>query len=54
LAIAEAQHAEGHYSLQTFASNLEAGRVALEGDMAEQLFNINSPDNLEAALKRGA
>ncbi len=54
LAIAEAQHAEGHHSLQTFAGNLESGRAALEGDMAEQLFNINSPDNLEAALKRGA
>ena len=54
LAIAETQHTEGHYSLQAFAGNLESGRVALEGDMAEQLFNINTPGDLEAALKRGA
>ena len=54
LAIAETQHAGGHYSLQAFAGNLESGRVALEGDMAEQLFNINTPEDLEAALKRDA
>jgi len=54
LAIAEAQHAKGHYSLQIFAGNLESERVALEGDTAEQLFNINSPEDLETALKRGA
>lgn len=54
LASAEAQHAEGHYSLQTFAAKLELRRVALEGDMAKQLFNINSPEDLETALKRGA
>ncbi len=54
LAVAEAQHAEGYYSLQAFTGNLESGRVVLEGDMAEQLFNINTSDDLEAALKRGA
>lgn len=54
LAIAEAQHAEGHYSLQAFAGNLESGRIALEEDVAEQLFNINTPEDLEEALKRGA
>ena len=54
LAIAETQHTKGCYSLQAFAGNLESGRVVLEGDMAEQLFNINTPDDLEAAFKRGA
>ena len=54
LAMAEAQYAEDDYSLQAFAGNLESGCVALEGDRAQQLFNINSPEDLESALKRGA
>jgi molybdopterin-guanine dinucleotide biosynthesis protein A len=51
---AEAQHAGGHFSLGAFASRLDAGRVALKGEEARQLFNVNTPDDLEAALKRGA
>jgi molybdopterin-guanine dinucleotide biosynthesis protein A len=54
LTTAEAQHAGERFSLRAFASKLDAGRVALQGKEALQVFNINTPDDLSAALKREA
>ena len=47
----EAQHAAGNFSIQSLAAALSAARLAVPKEM---LFNINTPTDLEAALKRRA